>query len=340
MGHRASYAIKENGAVSYYYSHWGANQIHSDFFFGPFPAISLVRSTSPDNQLLDDRWCEGGACIDIDKKSILLFGDIGYEFSFRELFLELLAIAWSGWSVSWAKYGIATIADYLEVPEEIVLTLTYSSDDFNTIDRETEPVDLSDKDHWISTIITIKDDDGKLRDVVSNQQSDSLLAAGPEMLLPYLERCPEYHPVLNEYGYEDTIFIDLAKKTVQATIELSGAVNYQLEKFVKGIWTGWTVQGHNLDLREHWKLTGREADFLRTLTITQQLNDLQEFVTEPSYFNPREFVDLLESKGEQVGITNPFFFDTYEILLDQNRKKKFFYDVMKKWKKLKTKTTS
>jgi hypothetical protein len=262
MGHRASYAIKENGEVSYYYSHWGAKRIQQDFFFGPDAALELVRSTRTQESLLTDLWGEGGACIDLDTKHLVVCGSKDTKAGIRNLWLELLPFAWPGWTVSWAEYGMVSLADYLQIPKEQVIEMDSITDEYIQLSDETEVVDLNDPDHWIDTVISIKSQDGSILDVVSDHPPDFLLASGESALLKYLYRCPPYSPDKHPVCCLDSIYIDLKQKLLIATMGLRDTIDYTIEKAVKSIWSDWDVQGHCQDLEYHWNLTGRDASFL------------------------------------------------------------------------------
>jgi hypothetical protein len=124
MGSRANYWIIEKGQKTLFYAHTGAQHIEVDFLFGPEVAVNQIRSLKLIDEPLDDVWCEGAAVIDLDEPTLLLFGGelIWHETDLRELWLELLAISWPAWKVSWAKYGIVSVADHLNIPRDQILS--------------------------------------------------------------------------------------------------------------------------------------------------------------------------------------------------------------------------
>lgn len=123
MGHRANYLLKRGGEYELFYSHWGANVIENDLFWGPELAEQFVRSQKPVDEWLDEVWCEGGACLDHDGQELLFFGgeDVLYDPFLRQAYLALMEAAWSPWKVSWAHRGILDLARAVGVSDQVVL---------------------------------------------------------------------------------------------------------------------------------------------------------------------------------------------------------------------------
>ncbi len=126
MGQRANLIIIENREYSLYYSHWCANTLTKDLFWGAELAIEFVRLQREvdESGWLDDVWAEGAAVIDCDKCVLLLFGgeDLRYDVQLRRVYLEMLRRVWQSWEVRWAYEGIAEIADYVGYPRANVLS--------------------------------------------------------------------------------------------------------------------------------------------------------------------------------------------------------------------------
>lgn len=332
MGHRASYAIKENGAVSYYYSHWGAKRIQADFFFGPEPTLELIRATRKDERLLTDVWGEGGACIDLDTKHLLVFGSAEIEASVRNLWLEMLPFAWRGWTTCWANYGMVSLADYLQVPMEEVLESEPISDEYIQISDETKVVDLNDPDHWIDTVISIKSLDGNILDVVSDHLPDFLLASGEIALINYLRRCPLYSPEKQKAPCcLSSIYMDIKQKKIIANIGNRDTIDYTLEKALKLAWPGWDFQGHCQDLEYHWSISGRDASFL-SVPLDKLISRLRGIVVSTNEIDPHELISKIEESGSTTSSVNPYFFDTYSLNLDQAKRQQFFDHVVAQWR--------
>lgn len=126
MGQRANLILVENRKYSLYYSHWCANTITRDLFWGPQHAIAFVRAQRAvdESGWLDDIWAEGAAVIDCDQRTLLLYGgeDVLYDVPLRRIYLEALRRVWREWDIRWAHEGIAEIADYVGYPRIKVLS--------------------------------------------------------------------------------------------------------------------------------------------------------------------------------------------------------------------------
>lgn len=125
MGHRATYAIRENGKVSLYYSHWGALTVPEDVFWGPRFAEAFVRSNEHSDEWLDTTFAEGGIAMCKDTKRCAFFGGdrvgLGPE---HELFVSLMRTLWKGWSIEWVD-DLRGVAECVGVAEDEVLAPFY-----------------------------------------------------------------------------------------------------------------------------------------------------------------------------------------------------------------------
>lgn len=116
MGQRANLVIvPEGGRYELYYSHWRANTLDSDLFWGPAVALDFIRRQQPTTEWLDERWCEGGAVMDLPRRHLLWFGgeDTHFDVHVRRVLLELMRQFWPGWTVTWASEGVADLARYV-----------------------------------------------------------------------------------------------------------------------------------------------------------------------------------------------------------------------------------
>src|SRR5437868_3224543 len=100
MGQRANLVIVESGGYSLFYSHWRANTLARDLFWGQSYAEAFIRAQQRvnDGSWLNDVWAEGGVVLDHDARTLLFFGgeDIYYEVPLRRVYLRLMQIVWSG----------------------------------------------------------------------------------------------------------------------------------------------------------------------------------------------------------------------------------------------------
>lgn len=131
MGHRANYIIVEEGKQSFYYHHWGSNQIPKDMFWGPLVVEHFIKSLEPVEQLMDDVWCEGAVVFDKDKQLLLMFGgeSILWSNTLKRVYLALTKILWRDWTVKWAKNDFSSILYYINHPFENHIS---NNDDLST----------------------------------------------------------------------------------------------------------------------------------------------------------------------------------------------------------------
>ena len=95
MGQRANLVLVEDGKYQLFYSHWCANTLPRDLFWGPEHAVAFIRlqRAVDESGWLDDVWAEGGALLDLDRKRCLLYGgeDILYDVPLRRIISNCLA---------------------------------------------------------------------------------------------------------------------------------------------------------------------------------------------------------------------------------------------------------
>jgi len=214
VGQRANLILVERGRPVVYYTHWRANTLPRDLFWGPRYALPFFRSQRliEDGTLLDEVWAEGGAVLDEDEKLLLLFGgeDERYEVPLQRTYLRLARHTWDGWQVRWAHEGVAEIADHLGRPRTEVLTAKES--------RPWDP-DLSPPDDKgsINSVGTIRSEDGRLRLYPLGHEGDDLLRAGPRLLhaaaaTPCVDRL--HFAEWTSSFPTDGFHIDVARRTV------------------------------------------------------------------------------------------------------------------------------
>jgi hypothetical protein len=179
VGHRANLILVKGREYRLFYSHWGANTLTRDLFWGPRHAAAFIRiqRAVDDSGWLDEVWAEGGALLDLDRKHFLFYGgdDVLLDVPLRRIYLALLAQVWKGWAVRWAYEGIGDLADYVGSPRDRVLR----QDNQDTTDGMLTPP--AEKD-WTDLVASVRFDDGTIRlyplagDVESYLRSGSKLA--------------------------------------------------------------------------------------------------------------------------------------------------------------------
>lgn len=188
MGHRANLVVVTAGGVELYYSHWRANLLDRDLFWGPEHATRLARaqrSALEGATWLDEVWAEGGAVLDHVHRVLLWYGgeDIELEIPRRRLVLHLMRACWEGWDVRWAGEGIVDLVRYLGLPDDLVLLE-------RATEPRSEPLDLSppampDAANCVMTIV----DQGSYRVLPLEEDPRYWLELGPAFL-PALRRAP------------------------------------------------------------------------------------------------------------------------------------------------------
>ena len=161
MGQRANLIIGRAGDFELFYSHWHANQLDNDLFWGPRHAEKLIRTQRSEEEgayWLDEIWAEGGAVLDAHNKRLLWWGgeDVLFDIPWRRLFLAVMAEVWRGWSIEWAYEGVIDLADTLCVPRSRVLNESITDNHgVSTLDPPGEP-------DWTDHVLSIRHSDGTL----------------------------------------------------------------------------------------------------------------------------------------------------------------------------------
>jgi hypothetical protein len=176
MGHRANLIVVRDGRYDLRYSHWAANTLPRDLFWGPEHAVAFTEAQPAGGAdgWLDDVWAEGGSVIDTDSRVFRLFGgeDLQYDVPLRRLYLALLGAAWDGWDVGWAHEGIADLADHVGYPRDRVLTAK-PDEGFVPDLRPPEQPD------WVDFVGSVRPGDGRQKHFPLAGNVADYLLAGP-----------------------------------------------------------------------------------------------------------------------------------------------------------------
>lgn len=296
MGHRANYAIRENGTYRLYYSHWGALTVPEDVFWGPDAAESFITSHDEidPTDWLDDVWGEGGVALDKDSKTLALFG--GESLGFGPLyptFSALMDVLWSqqGWAVRWVA-GMPDIAEQAGADPQMATaspvgpfpvdpeTLGERYYAGKVIDLGTLPLPMGDLHESlesvstknIHTLLSLSKGAVGWDDGVVDARVIDFLAAGPEVLdfvqnLPSLEEVRAYHSCRPLRDWEeqrprlgqeltDTVAIDRERKLVWVGVP---HVSTHEKECIREAWDEWTVTFHNDGMFSHYTFTERSC---------------------------------------------------------------------------------
>ena len=154
MGQRANLVVVTAQGVELYYTHWGANVLDRELFWGPVHATAFARaqrSEAEGAEWLDDIWSEGGAIIDHTQRVLLWYGgeDILYDVPRRRVLFELMRTCWQGWQVRWADQGIVDLAQHVGISKQRVLAVRSS--------KPTVPPTFPcpEQKDWIDSVITV-----------------------------------------------------------------------------------------------------------------------------------------------------------------------------------------
>ena len=127
MGQRANLLLRREGRTELFYTHWRANTLDSDLFWGPAAAEAFIRAQRSESEgaaWLDEVWAEGGAVVDFDRRVLLWFGGEEGECDvpLRRVHLALMRELWPEWSVRWAHGHLPELATYVGRSTEDLLT--------------------------------------------------------------------------------------------------------------------------------------------------------------------------------------------------------------------------
>jgi hypothetical protein len=238
MGQRANLILLQNRQYRIYYTHWRANTLDRDLFWGPDHATLFARVQKPTDDWLDEVWAEGGAVIDHDARVLLFYGgeDLLYEIPLRRAYLRALARAWDGWDVRWAYEGIADLADYVGHPRAGVL-------DPRPRERQS-PLRFQDVPGWVVLAVSLLDDCGRLRFYTTHDDATDLLRAGPGVLAQ-LATAP-HHDRLDLAQFDadfpnNGVHLDPTGRTLDFWL---AHPSEEIAPRTAAAWPGWSVTWH------------------------------------------------------------------------------------------------
>jgi hypothetical protein len=259
MGSQANIVVVQDGKYDLFYCHWCAASLPSDLFWGPAHAVAYarnqldpkplvrnvpVRRFSPSRQSdswspavdasgwLNDVWAEGGAVIDLDCKTLILYGgeDLGSHIPLRRLYLQLLQEVWEGWAIRWAKRGILDMAEYVGLPKERVIDGHFASSEF---------VVAEPRWAWAIGSMLLEDHTVHLFPLEGGIQLE--LAAGPELINSMREHAGYTHLPLAEWGAPFPLagyHVDVRERYVEYW---QAAPAFDPETYIVPCWPGWRV---------------------------------------------------------------------------------------------------
>lgn len=299
MGHRANLVLVEHGAYRLYYSHWCANTLPKDLFWGPEYAVRFTRlqQEADESGWLDEVWAEGGSVVDLDRRTLLLYGgeDIQRDVPLRRVYLELLDRVWSPWEVRWAYEGIAAMADHVGYPRDRVLVL-----------REPElPESFAPPEEigWADVLVSIRWESGQLRCYHLAGYPEDYLAWGPALLTAAREETGLAR--FPSAGWPDCfpnggLHLDVPSRTVEFWIAVDAP---DAARRVGAAWPGWTVRWHKDDYSFQAERTNGRAGFAipdRPTLESQLVEILLHQGGRSGADTVRELADRFRAEGKSV----------------------------------------
>lgn len=203
MGHRANLILVERvGTYALFYTHWRANTLDSDLFWGPASAEAFIRaqrSRRDGAEWLDDVWGEGGAVLDLTRRELVWFGgeDIQHDVPLRRVHLGIMRALWEGWTVRWAAGHVWDLHRHVGRPVAAVWP-GWHKDGSGALIEPQEP-------DWITQVVSMRAADGRFK-IHAQNAMDVHLALGGERLLRAL-RVAEL-PERYDYAARTTSFPD------------------------------------------------------------------------------------------------------------------------------------
>jgi hypothetical protein len=326
MGHRANYAIRRNGDYDLYYSNWGALTVPQDLFWGPDYAEAFIRENAAvgHDEWLDDVFGEGGAVLDLDRETIVLFGgEVLAHPPYRTVLLELMQGLWGrwGWTVEWAEWGTPDLARQVgEEPLELTSGPTGEGPPAPDVLGSTY-----EQSGRIVSLVTILDD-GEPTDRATGYDVDEILGIGPDVLgaldqLPTLERVRREHEP-PEYMSEEAnglrrsirncLVVDRDRRRLVFWGHVRLGELAQIEEAWEG--SGWTVERRTGELdhiEAYFEATGRDVPTDLELewerpSRDEVIEEIAERLFEERDIDPADHVrraaERLDDEGDDVDI--------------------------------------
>lgn len=240
MGQRANLILKHREGYELYYSHWRANSLDRELFWGPDAAIEFIRgqrSVDEGAVWLDEVWAEGAGVVDLAER-VLWFGgeDVLYDVPLRGVHLALMREMWPGWDVRWAHDHIWEIANYVGEAGDTLLRAGAVPHE-PTIHHPEEP-------DWISFVLSIRCLDGRWKLHAFDTSEEEAALAGPRWAT--VLGAADLPDIYDYASRTDTfpnggLHIDETARRVEVWLAPAAAA---FERRLHAAWQGWDVRWH------------------------------------------------------------------------------------------------
>ena len=290
MGNRANIVLVDEDGWQLRYSHWAGCRMLDALLAGPQMATRYILAQKTSEFWTDELWSDGGLVLDLVKRRLLFFGEeLMASMNERRAIIEVLAILWPGYSISWAYGATAEIAAYVGAP----LPLR---------DSPSEPE------------LTLATDADRLHHLVTVTQGGQLRAwplwwgstaawHGPRLLdlLPTVGQRPLQLGIIPESG----VHVDVAKKTlgVWVTNPVPG-----LLRWLPRLWPGWHIEFWEDRYEQHLLRCGSHVT-APALDIGAGIDEVQSWLKKrvfQSYEDsPAGQIESLVAQIEGEGLPSP-----------------------------------
>ncbi|RUT30494.1 hypothetical protein EJP77_11690 [Paenibacillus zeisoli] len=296
MGQRANLIIVRNESYELYYSHWCANTLPQDLFWGEQYAIQFIEMQTrvDESGWLDDVWAEGGAILDLDKKKLIFYGgeDLLYDIPLRKLYLKLMRTTWQDWEIEWAYEGILDLATYVGYPKEKVLTS--SEIDINYLSLA-PPEEKS----WVDTVASVKFSQNELLLFPISGGVDIYLSYGPDLI----------NNIDKSFGYKSISLKEWSKDFPMGGFHIditSNRLEYwhandipNISQELRSKWPDWDVIENYDNYESQYNSTNGLLEF-QDISQHQLLRELKVLLlSEPS--NPINAIECFIKKEADAG---------------------------------------
>jgi hypothetical protein len=329
MGSRANYIVTSGGRHAIYYSHWGAQSIERDFFFGMEPALSLIRSAARVSEIYE--LAEGGAIIDCDRKSLRLWGEdaSNYDPRLRKIWLEMLRLSWEGWEVDWCHERAVGLAKYLGLPLQKFLI---EPDRPAIPPTELKLTVAAPELHGIKTLITTYGDGAAVRDVFVSYTHDCFITKGSGLLNEIRSFPTSPLPTEAQWG-QYLVFADLTGQKLWISPDARpGYFDPRLQSEIESAWPGWEVHLHDEGMAYHIRLSRRDPRPLQ-LPVSHHLKCLGGIITSGNV-DPEKFLKLglTGFPTDATVVVNPGFRQKHDFPMPLQKRMDYFLDIVSRWK--------
>lgn len=275
MGARANLVLVDQNGYQLFYSHWCAETIPSDIFWGPEWTLDFItrqEQVSKDKRgWLDDTWAEGGVLMDTHAQKLLFWGgeDFIFNIPLRHLYLELAREVWRGWSVEWAKNQIFDLADYVGVDRNLVTsTHAFGEEWYRGSIFEFRPGPMT-------AIASICWEDDALRFYEASWHP-AFLSKGKGQILEKAKNAKGLERLdLSKWQDEPFLWFGIH---IDLNTHFLGIWSYQMPPLAKiqATWQGWNVEWWGDQYQEHLTRTGDKLvmPFRSTESLLEKLESV------------------------------------------------------------------